>query len=116
MAGPARGRLLWLKVHKWIGLSFGFLFVFEAVTGCILVFQQEISDAFDAPYAAIGAPVGVGVDRAIALARAANGGDDLALIGLPASNADHAYRVLISGQDHGLSRPDDRVRYVGSAT
>ncbi|KQO05135.1 PepSY-associated TM helix domain-containing protein [Sphingomonas sp. Leaf242] len=100
MAGPARGRRIWLKIHKWIGLSFGFLFVFEAVTGCILVFQHEISDAFDAPYAAVGAPVGVGVDRAVALARAANGGGDLALVGLPASNADHAYRVLIASQDH----------------
>ena len=104
MAGPARGRLIWLKIHKWIGLSFGFLFVFEAVTGCILVFQHEISDAFDAPYAAVGASVGVGgrvgVDRAVALARAANGGGDLALVGLPASNADHAYRVLIAGQGH----------------
>lgn len=108
MAGPARGRLLWLKIHKWIGLSFGFLFVFEAVTGCILVFQHEISDAFDAPYATVGAPVGVGVgggvgvgvDRAVAIARTANGGGDLALVGLPASNADHAYRVLIAGQGH----------------
>jgi len=100
VAGPAKGRLLWLNIHKWIGLSFGFLFVFEAVTGCILVFQHEISDAFDAPFAAVGAPVSVGVDRAVAIARVANGGGDLALVGLPASNADHAYRVLIAGPDH----------------
>jgi uncharacterized iron-regulated membrane protein len=34
--------------HKWIGL--GFLFLLEATTGCILVFQHEISASLNIPY------------------------------------------------------------------
>jgi len=43
-SGRRRGRVLWLAVHKWIGLSAGALLLLIGLTGSILVFHLEIDE------------------------------------------------------------------------
>lgn len=40
----ARLRPLWLKIHRWLGLSVGFLFVLLGLTGSLLVFDHAIDE------------------------------------------------------------------------
>ncbi|HMF06930.1 MAG TPA: hypothetical protein VKE72_07960 [Methylocella sp.] len=41
---PALGRVLWVRVHRYIGLVLGALFVFVGLTGSILAFWQAIGE------------------------------------------------------------------------
>lgn len=40
-------RKLWLKVHLWLGLGFGFFLALIGLTGSVLVFWQEIDQALN---------------------------------------------------------------------
>ena len=101
-----QARRWWVSIHKWIGITFGILFLFEAITGCILVYQHEISEALDTPLRVSGPPVTVltSVDQAIAAARAIDPGARPTLIALPGSNPDRAYRILQSSGERGRPR------------
>ena len=45
LAGRARGRRVWLALHRWIGLICGALFALVGLTGSALVFWQPLDEA-----------------------------------------------------------------------
>ena len=44
---PARARSLWLRVHRWLGLGLGLVFVLLGLTGSLLVFYTDIDAAIE---------------------------------------------------------------------
>lgn len=66
----SRTRRLVRKLHLWLGLSLGLLFVLLGLTGSVLVFYPEI-DALLNPEVRVEGPVAPDLDRALATVRAA---------------------------------------------
>lgn len=89
-------RRKWVSVHKWIGITMGILFLFEALTGCLLVYQHELSALLDRPLSPSGpaATISVPLDKALAAAADFDPAGRPALIGMPSSNPDHAYHIV----------------------
>ncbi len=43
----SRARLVWLRLHRWLGLGLGAVFVLFGLTGSLLVFYVEIDEAIE---------------------------------------------------------------------
>jgi uncharacterized iron-regulated membrane protein len=60
----ARSRSLWLRLHRWLGLGLGAVFVLLGLTGSLLVFYVGIDEAIEPALAVPGpAPAGAALAR-----------------------------------------------------
>lgn len=69
-------RWFWLKVHLYLGLFAGLVFVLIALTGSVLVFHNAIDEALNPELLTVGRPgVARPLDEIVAAATAASSGD-----------------------------------------
>jgi uncharacterized iron-regulated membrane protein len=102
-----------LKLHRWAGLSAGLVILVLAVTGCALVFEEDIDRLFNRGLTVVTpGPAPISLQEAVAAVRAAHPGETPTGLVLP--ERPHHALVVVLENDQAVGVDPYRGRVLGA--